>query len=371
MCKLTLTESGENKKFNYDARLERLLKLTNENLLITKNENIFYLTGFKGTAGWLLISGGKKYLFVDSRYCEHASKVTHKTTVILVASTYYDALAEFCKEKNIKEIYAAKNGLYLSDYENIVSSMVNNSIKIGISKADVDTIRYIKEKEEIKIMKDNLNRAERAMTKMLSFVKEGVTEKELAAELEYQMRKEGGDKTAFDTILLFGERTSLPHGVPSDRKLKLGDNILMDFGLSKDGYKSDITRTYFFGKGNNFEEMSKIYNIVKEAHHKGIEAIHSNVSGKEADNAAREVIKNNGYGQYFGHGLGHSLGLEIHEDPRLSPLVDHVLEGGCIVTVEPGIYVPNLGGVRIENMVIVTKEGGVSMNDTPTDLIVL
>lgn len=371
MCKLTLNESGENNKFNYDNRLNRLLQLTKENLLIIKNENIFYLTGFKGSAGWLLISNGKKYLFVDSRYCEHAIKVTHKTAVVLVAGTYIDALAEFSKENNIKEIYVSKNGLYLSEYENIVAGMINNNIKVGISKYDIDVIRNIKEKEEIKIIKDNLNRAEKAMTKILAFIEEGVTEKELASELEYQMRKEGGEKTSFDTILLFGDRTSLPHGVPSDRKLKLGDNILMDFGLSKDGYNSDITRTFFFGKGINFEEMSKIYNIVKEAHKKGIEAIHSGISGKEADNASREVIKNNGYGQYFGHGLGHGVGLEIHESPRLSPITDHILEGGCVVTVEPGIYVPNLGGVRIENMVIVTKECGISINDTPTDLIVL
>ena len=371
MCKLTLTESGENKKFNYDARLEKLLKLTNENLLIIKNENIFYLTGFKGTAGWLRISSGKKYLFVDSRYAEYASKVTHKTTVILVAGAYSDAAAEFCRENSINEISVAKDGLYLSEYETIVSAMVNNSIKISISKINVDIIRTVKEKEEIKIIKDNLNRAEKAMIKTLAFVKEGSSECDIAAELEYQMRKEGGDKTAFDTILLFGDRTSLPHGIPSDRKLKLGDNILMDFGLSKDGYKSDITRTFFFGKGKNFEEMSKIYNIVKDAHNKGIRAIHSGISGKEADNSAREIIKNNGYGQYFGHSLGHSVGLEIHESPRLSPLANHILEGGCIVTVEPGIYVPNLGGVRIENMVIVTKNGGVSMNDTPVDLIIL
>ena len=152
MCKLTLNESGENKKFDYDSRLNRLLKLTKENLLITKNENIFYLTGFKGTAGWLLISGGKKYLFVDSRYSEHATKVTHKTTVILVATTYADALAEFCKENNIKEVYAAKSGLYLAEYEAIVSAMVNSSIKIGISKIDVDVIRQVKEKAEIKIL---------------------------------------------------------------------------------------------------------------------------------------------------------------------------------------------------------------------------
>ncbi len=368
---LKITESKENKKFDYDNRIKRLIDLTGETILITKNENIFYLTGFRGTAGWLLVYNSKKYLLVDSRYFEQAIKVTHKTSVVLVANNYENALVDLLKSIKVRKITIAKNGLYLSDYENIVSAMNSSSIKISVNKANIDNIRMTKEKEEIKILRDNLNMAERAMTKTLAFVKEDMSERELAAELEYQMRKEGGDKTAFDTILLFGERTSLPHGMPSDRKLKLGDNILMDFGLSREGYKSDITRTFFFGKGNNFEEMSKIYNIVREAHKRGIESIHSGISGKEADNEAREIIKSNGYGQYFGHSLGHGVGIEIHESPRLSPIVDNILEGGAIVTVEPGIYIPDLGGVRIENMVIVTKDGGVSMNDTPTDLIVL
>ena len=141
MCKLTLNESGENKKFDYDSRLNRLLKLTKENLLITKNENIFYLTGFKGTAGWLLISGGKKYLFVDSRYSEHATKVTHKTTVILVATTYADALAEFCKENNIKEVYAAKSGLYLAvpnfnEWDNQLRNCASIYKEIEVTESD-------------------------------------------------------------------------------------------------------------------------------------------------------------------------------------------------------------------------------------------
>lgn len=368
---LKITESKENKKFDYDNRIKRLTDLTNQTILITKNENIFYLTGFKGTAGWLLIHNSKKYLLVDSRYFEQAVKITHKTSVVLVANNYEGALVDLLKSIKVKEITIAKNGLYLSDYENIVLALVNASIKISVNKANIDNIRITKEKEEIKILKDNLNRAEKAMTKTLAFVKEDMSEMELAAELEYQMRKEGGDKTAFDTILLFGERTSLPHGMPSDRKLKFGDNILMDFGLSREGYKSDITRTFFFGKGEKFEEMSKIYNIVREAHKKGIEAIHSGISGKDADNVSREIIKSNGYGNYFGHSLGHGVGIEIHESPRLSPIIDNILEGGTVVTVEPGIYIPDLGGVRIENMVIVTKDGGVSMNDTPTDLIVL
>lgn len=369
--KMKMIETIENKKFDYDGRLKKLLDITNDTVLIVKNENIFYLTGFKGTAGWLLIYNGKKYLFVDSRYFEYASKITYKTTVILVANTYEEALVNFIKEEGIGEVSVAKESLYLYEYENVLKTLSGNSISVKVNKSRIDNIRIQKEKEEIIIIKDNLNKAEKAMTKTLAFIKEGMTEKELAAELEYQMRKEGGDKTAFDTILLFGERSSLPHGVPSDRKLKIGDNILIDFGLSKDGYKSDITRTFFFGKGNNFNEMSKIYNIVKEAHINAIEAIHTDVSGKEADAVARDIIKSNGYGQYFGHGLGHGVGLEIHELPRLSPIIDNVLPGGSIVTVEPGIYLPNIGGVRIENMVIVTKEGGVSMNDTPTDLIVL
>lgn len=370
---LKIMESVENKngKFDYDNRMKKLLDLTKETILITKNENIFYLTGFKGTAGWLLIHDSKKYLLVDSRYFEQAVKITHKTSVVLAPNSYEGALVDLLNYIKVKEIAVAKNGLYLSDYEMIAAAIVNASIKIGISKANIDNIRITKEKEEIKILKDNLNRAEKAMTKTLAFIKENMSEKELAAELEYQMRKEGGDKTAFDTILLFGDRTSLPHGMPSDKKLKLGDNILMDFGLSREGYKSDITRTFFFGKGDNFEEMSKIYNIVKEAHKNGMEAIHSGISGKDADKSAREIIKSNGYGQYFGHSLGHGVGIEIHESPRLSPIIDNTLEGGAIVTVEPGIYIPDLGGVRIENMVIVTKDGGVSMNDTPTDLIVL
>lgn len=371
MSKLQIFESGINNKFNYDGRLKKLLDITGDTILIVKNENIFYLTGFKGTAGYLLVHNGKKYLFADSRYFEYASQITHSTTVILVQNTYEETLVSFLKENNIEEVFIAKEALYVYEYENILKTLESNSIRTSISKAKLDNIRIQKEKEEIIIIKDNLNKAEKAMVKTLSCVKEGMSEKDLAAELEYRMRKEGGDKTAFDTILLFGERSSLPHGVPSERKLKKGDNILMDFGLSKDGYKSDITRTFFFGKGESFEEMSKIYNIVKEAHQKGIEAIHTGVSGTYVDRVSRDIIKNNGYGDYFGHGLGHGVGLEIHELPRVSPIVDSELLGGSIVTVEPGIYLPNVGGVRIENMVIVTKDGGVSINDTPVDLIVL
>ncbi len=371
MGKIKIEKSSEKQLFNYKSRLEKLLNLTTENILITKLENIFYLTGFKGSAGWLFISNAQKYLLVDSRYFEVASQVTDNTNVVLVANLYEDTLYLLLEELSIKQFTIAKNSLYLNEYDNIVSKMTSHSIKVSTTNIDIDIIRSTKEKEEIKIIKENLNKAEVALTKTLAFIKEGVSEQELAAELEYQMRKEGGDKTSFDTILLFGERSSLPHGVPTERKLKFGDNILIDFGLSKNGYQSDITRTLFFGRGNNFDRMSKIYNIVKDANEKSVEAIKHSVSGKSIDLIARDIIKTNGYGEYFGHSLGHGVGIDIHELPRLSPFWDNTLQSGNVVTIEPGIYIPNIGGVRIENMAVVTKDGCSILNNTPIDLIVL
>lgn len=372
MSELIITKTGENKSFNYDERFNKLTNLTeNKNLLITKNENIYYQTGYKGSAGRLFILNGEKYLFVDTRYFEYASTVAHKTNVVLSKHTYDDTLFTFVRENKVDNFVIAKEGLLLDDYENIKKKLEGLNVNISVCDKSIDNLRVVKEKEEIEIIKNNLLSAEAALTKTLPFIKEGITEKDLAAELEYRMRLEGGDKSAFDTILLFGERSSLPHGVPSERKLKCGDNILMDFGLSRDGYKSDITRTFFFGKGSNFEEMSKIYSIVKKAHNNAMEKICTGMSGIDADNKAREIIVGSGYGNCFGHGLGHGVGLEIHEAPRVSFLSDKPLEGGAIITIEPGIYKPLLGGVRIENMAIITKDKCVSLNSTPTDLVVI
>lgn len=373
MTQLTSVETGKNSEFNYGDRLKKLIDLIgNEAHLITNGENIYYLTGFKGSAGMLVVCDSKKYLLVDCRYYEVASNTAHDCRVILSAKTYPETLLAVLKEVGIKDVTLTPDGLYLIDFQAIKKTLEHDAINVHIGSKVISAIRIIKDKKEIEIIKENLNKAEAAMTKTLPFIKENITERDLATELEYRMRLEGGDKTAFDTILLFGERTSLPHGMPSDRRLKKGDNILMDFGLSRNGYKSDITRTFFFSKGENFDKMSDIYNTVKAAHDKAIEGIHSDMRGKDADKIARDIIENAGYGEYFGHGLGHGVGLDIHELPRLSPIIeDSILEGGSIVTVEPGIYIPSLGGVRIENMVIVTKDGGVSLNITPTDLIIL
>lgn len=372
--KLQTVDTGINESFEYDLRFEKVLKvLDGLDTLIVKNENIFYLTGFQGSAGRLLIKDNKKYLFVDSRYFEFATKVAHKTTVINVigGASYNDALLIFLKSENIKELVIARDSLYISDFYEIEKTLKPNNITLTLSHFSLDEVRNVKDKKEIEILKDNLVRTEIALTKTLSIVKEGMTEKELAAELEYRLKYEGGDKTSFDTILLFGERSSLPHGKPTDRKLKHGDIILMDFGLSRLGYKSDITRTVFFGKGESFEKMSKIYNIVKEAQDNAINNIKAGITGDKADEFARSVINKNGYEDYFQHGLGHGIGIEIHENPRFSPSYDKVIERGTMVTVEPGIYLPDIGGVRIENIVIVTEKNAVSINTTPTDLIVL
>jgi len=372
MSELKIEKTKENKSFNYDNRFNNLLKVLGDTtLLITKIENIYYLTGFKSSVSIFVIHESQKYLITDSRYFDSALDSAHTVNLILSKNTYNETLIMLLKYLGVKSISIAKEGILFTSLESITNVLIKYGIHIDLSDIKIADLRAIKDKEEITIIKDNLYRAEIALTKTLPFFKEGVTEKEMASELEYKMRLEGGDKTSFDTIFLFGERSFMPHGKSSDIKLKHGDIILIDFGMNRNGYNSDITRVFFFGKNEHFEEMSKVYNIVKQAKDEVIEKIYAGMSGFEADRIARDVIEKAGYGDYFTHGLGHGVGLEIHETPSLSPFLDCTLERATVITIEPGIYIKNKGGVRLEDMVIVTKNGAVRLNTTPTDLIVL
>ena len=360
------------KNYPYKKRLENLLNLNNsKSLIVKKIENIFYLTGFWGSAGILIIHNGSKYLFVDSRYFEYASNNTIDTVVLLVESSYYKSIIEFLKKEKINNIDIEKNGLSYEDYESMTNIFTENAIGFTIVDSIISNLRISKDKEEIEIIKDNLLMTEKALTKLLAFLKEGVTELDIARELYYIINVEGGEKTSFDSIVLFGERSSLPHGRPSDRALRYGDNILLDFGIVKDGYRTDITRTFFLGKGDNFEYMSRIYDAVRMANLEATKNLHTGMACKDVDAIARNVLKEYELDKYFGHGLGHGVGLEIHENPFLNAHSKLFLEKASIITIEPGVYVPNIGGVRIENMVLVTKECGVSLNNTPIDIIVL
>ncbi|MBI4976877.1 MAG: aminopeptidase P family protein [Spirochaetes bacterium] len=352
---------------------QRIVSVSGDDIvLVVKMEHIFYLTGFRGTAGMLLLMRGTAFLFVDARYAEHAERNVSSVTTVRVSGQYFDAVVTFLKEHEVKDVTVDEDGVLLADYTRLTALCDEAGIRVTAGQSVIADARVLKDKYELTLMKDTLRVTEIALTKTIGFIKEGMTEKELAAEVDYRLRREGGDQSSFETIALFGARSSMPHGCPSDVKLVHGDIILIDCGMRRSGYCSDITRTFFFGKGKDFQRMSRVYDAVREAQNEGIARAATGVRGADVDRAARDVMRAHKLNDYFTHGLGHGVGIEIHERPYVSEKKgDEILPGGTVITIEPGAYIPEVGGIRIENMVIVTKSGGASINITPTDMIVL
>lgn len=351
------------------ARIARLRERVSP-IIIADHSHIVYLTGFSGSAGRLLVTDDDAVLFVDSRYFEYVSSEIPAAKAVLISGDYDGGMARYLSENGIAAVSVEK-GVTVAAFESFAAACAP-VITVTAVDDPVRALREVKDNTERALIKDNLYRAECAFTKMLGFVHEGMTEKDLASELDHRMRAEGGDAPSFETIVLFGARSSMPHGVPSDTKLARGDIILIDFGMRRNGYCTDTTRTLFFGKGRSFTKLAKIYDTVRTAQEAGIAAAATGAHAADVDNAARSIIRAAKLDGYFGHGLGHGVGIDIHESPTVSERGGIVpLKGGSVVTIEPGVYIPGLGGIRIENMVIVTKTGGASINTTPTDLLVL
>ncbi len=241
--------------------------------------------------------------------------------------------------------------------------------ELGAATSIIASIRMIKTQDEIEKLIAAQNIADRAFSELLGMLEPGMTEREVAMELEYFMKKFGADEPSFDTIVGSGPNGALCHATPSDRKLTYGDMVVMDFGVRKDGYCSDMTRTIAIG--DPVDELKKIYKIVREAQAMTLRAVKPGVEGKKLDAIARECIKARGYGDCFGHSLGHGFGLEVHEGPSASTRSNDVLRPGMTITVEPGIYVEGLGGVRIEDCLIVTDDGYINPVSTSKDLIII
>ena len=233
----------------------------------------------------------------------------------------------------------------------------------------IEKLRMIKTDDEIRTIRRAAEIADEAFSHILTFIKPGVTELEVSNELEFFMRRLGASESSFDTIVASGKRSALPHGVATGKTIENGDMVTLDFGALYDGYVSDITRTVAVGEPT--EELKKIYHIVLEAQMRACSALKPGMTGKEADAVARDYIKDHGYGEAFGHSTGHGIGLEVHEGPGLSFRSDTVLKPGMVVTVEPGIYVPGLGGVRIEDDVLITEDGCELLTSSPKELIIL
>lgn len=337
-----------------------------DGMLITNPFNRRYMAQFTGTSGVVLISEEKALFITDFRYLEQASKECEGYEIVQHTGPIQEKVAEEVKRLGITKLGMEQDDVSYGLYK-VYEKLINAQL-VPLSGV-VEKIRLIKNEQEIKILKEAADIADAAFKHILDFIKPGVTELEVANELEFFMRKIGATSSSFETIVASGYRSAMPHGVASEKVIEKGDFVTLDFGAYYKGYCSDITRT--IAVGNPDEKLKEIYNIVLEAQMKGIEEIKAGLKGKEADAITRDYIKAKGYGDYFGHSTGHGLGLEIHEGPTLSSRSENILEPGMVVTVEPGIYLPGLGGVRIEDDIVITENGNKLLTHSAKELIIL
>lgn len=322
-------------------------------VLIISPENRFYFTGFQSTEGYFVATKDKQIHFLDGRYIVDANvrPVDKNVENKLITNNAFAEIYDFLISNRVKRVAVEDDYLNIRQFNEIES--VFESIEIVHLGEAVNDLRVIKQDYEIEqIMKAQFY-TDSAYSKIFKYLKKGVTEKDIALELDFEMRRAGASGIAFDTIVAFGENSAKPHATPSLRKLKKGDVVLMDFGAKFGSYCSDMTRTVAFGDVP--KQLKEIYKIVCEAQEYAFSNIKAGLTCKEADSFARDFIIANGYGDNFNHSLGHGVGICIHEKPTLSKKSDTVLQENMVITVEPGIYVEGLGGVRIENMGIVKK----------------
>ncbi len=337
--------------------LQQSLSGMTQAFLITSDVNRFYFTGFSSSAGGLLITKSQAYLLVDFRYGESA-KNTVKHCKVIVYSRFFEALEAVCREDHITEIGVENSNVTLAqakNYKNFFAKFGVSLAKNCVLDAVIENQRLVKSANEVSMIKQAQKITEEAYLEVLNCVKPGITEREIALELEYLMRKKGADGASFKLITITGKKTSLPHGEPDNSVIKEGDFFLSDIGALYKGYHSDMTRTV--AVKNYTDEMAEIYNIVLNAQLSALKAVKAGVKASLVDKTARDVITHAGYGSYFGHSTGHGVGLDIHELPTVSTGGEAILSDNMVITVEPGIYMPNKFGIRIEDMILVTQNG--------------
>lgn len=341
--------------------VKKVLQRNNiDTFMVLSEENRRYLSGFRGhdtqfdeSAGALFISEAGLILATDSRYEEQASKEAHLYEVVCCKEGLAKQIPSIINALGSKRLGFESVRISYFDYMKILKELNANCIEVELAEAEniVETFRAVKDEAEIEAIKKALSIAETVFTRIFDSIRPGITEKEAAWLIEKEMREAGAESMSFPTIVASGPNSALPHAIPSDRAFKEGEPILFDWGARLNGYCSDISRTIIIGKPD--ELFDKVYKTVLDAQQKAIKAIRPGIGSRSVDETARKHIENMGFGKRFGHGLGHGTGLSVHEHPRLSPLLDSILETGMVFTVEPGIYIPGWGGVRLENMVVV------------------
>ena len=353
-------------------RIERLRQEVGlkqgQGLLIHKPSNIFYLSGFTGE-GQLLITANEAAVMTDFRYTEQAERQAPGLQLYEVSSGrgYNRYTKELMEKWGVSALCYESDYVTVEQFDRMREAMPDFSF--APMKGEPEKLRRVKDEKEADAIRKACDISCQAFQYIIGEIKEGMTEKEIQLKLDYKMLELGGQGLAFNTIVASGENGSLPHAVPGERRVQKGDLITMDFGARYGGYCADMTRTVALGKPS--DKLKEIYNIVLEAHLAAEKALHPGKKCSAIDSIARDYIAQKGYGKFFGHGLGHGVGIDIHEMPRLSQMCDETLAVGHVVTVEPGIYVAGLGGVRIENSCLITETGAESFVYAPRELLIL
>ena len=353
---------------NIERIQERLASAGLDALLITDEKDQRYALGFPFTDGAVVVSRRGAWLITDSRYIEAAEAAVDGSITEVVL---YDR--EHPLTGIIRGVCAGMARLAAEDKKLSHAGYLGYEKALGrelLPAGDLfETLRASKSEDEIACMIEAQRISEKALETVLHIIKPGMTERQVAAELVYNMLKNGSEGNSFDPIVVTGSKTSLPHGVPGDKVIQSGDFVTMDFGSIKHGYCSDMTRTVAVGSAS--EEMRNVYDTVLRAQLAGIAAARAGVPGREIDAAARKVISDAGYGKYFGHGFGHSLGLDIHEWPNANPSGEAPMPTGAVCSAEPGIYIPGRFGVRIEDVMVIREGGAEIITKAPKELVVL
>jgi Xaa-Pro aminopeptidase/Xaa-Pro dipeptidase len=334
-----------------------------KSFLVSYKPNVLYLSKFKSSNAYVLCLEGEFFFFTDSRYIDGAREKIKHMEVINIEGSFLEFISKFLKAKNVDSIHIDKTVSY-AFYEEL-----SKHINVRFEKDPTFSLRKVKSKEEINTMKEGVKKSDAVYRRLLDFVKPGMREKDVKDFVVCEFLKEKAQKESFDTIVATGKNSAVPHHETSFDVIEKDKPLLVDMGLVWEHYATDFTRTFHVGKPS--EEFLKVYEIVKDAH---MFAIEKSVAGnflKDVDLAARNYIESKGYGNYFTHSTGHGVGLEIHEDPRVYKTSEDIIEDGFVFTIEPGIYLPNHFGVRLENIVYIENGLPQVISSVPLDLIIL
>ena len=352
-------------------RLAEQLRLgANTAAVVADPSNMFYLTGGYTGEGMVFLSRNRRVIVTDFRYTEQAENQAPGYEVQMTEKdrSAFLVIAELAHSEGITCIRTETNYLSVDRFDKLRAALGEEISCVSLEEAP-QILRQVKTPTEILAIRKACNITAEAFRAILPKIREGMTEKELQIELDFTMLKLGADTTAFDTIIAAGEHGSLPHAIPGNRAIRQGDMITMDFGAKVGNYCADMTRTVALGKPS--EEMRRIYDTVLRAQMMCEDALSAGKNCYDIDKLARDYIDARGYAGRFGHGLGHSVGIDIHEEPRLSPSCQEILKAGVVITVEPGVYVPGVGGVRIEDTCLVRENGCEALTDADKQLIIL